>query len=323
MKVPSWEIEDRLFGQNYVSVIGVDEVGRGPLAGPVVAVALRIECEPRSVLPEGVRDSKQLTAKARERIFEEVEKRRLPYGLGCVSADRIDEINILNGTKAAMREAIGKVAQQNSVCLIDGNQKVDKLQWPQIAIPQADERCFSVAAASVIAKVIRDRMMAKYSLQYPGYGFDRHVGYGTVQHREAIVKLGPCPIHRRSFLKKLMSNREKGAAGEDEAVQYLVRNGYQVLERNVRFRIGEIDVVAKKKGRLHFVEVRSGHGVPHEELCASVGTEKQRRMVALARFYLERQKIQSEEVNVSFDLITVSVGSAGHDLRFYENMIVG
>ena len=200
--MPTLEIEQLLWQNGYRFIAGIDEAGRGPLAGPVVAAA--VVFEPGKLI-EGVRDSKQLSEKKREALYQVIVNECLAYGIGIVSPEEIDRINIRNATFKAMRKALGAMKQVPDFLLIDGEELPDSL-YPQEAIVGGDDKSFTIAAASILAKVTRDRLMREYHLQYPQYHFDRHKGYGTQLHREMILKYGPSPIHRKSFLKKLLGS---------------------------------------------------------------------------------------------------------------------
>ena len=207
MKIP----EARLHEAGYRFIAGVDEVGRGPLAGPVVTVAV--------VLPEdfdvlGVDDSKKLSEKRREELFDIITERAIAYGIGICDHKVIDEINILQATKKAMKQAIaeceGRLAEKQSgetdrasidYVLFDAV-TIEDLDKPQEAIIKGDAKVLAIAAASIIAKVTRDRMMVEYATQYPWYAFEKNKGYGTAAHYEGLKSHGPCPIHRMTFLKK-------------------------------------------------------------------------------------------------------------------------
>ncbi len=199
----SFEFEQALWQQGVLRVAGVDEAGRGPLAGPVVAAAAILP--PRwaaAGLPAelaGLNDSKQLTASRREQFFEfltacgEVE-----LGIAQADAARIDDLNILRATHCAMNDALARLCPLPSHALVDGR-PVRTLCVPQTALVKGDARSFSIAAASVLAKVTRDRLMLDCHARYPQYGFDAHKGYGTARHLAAIAKFGPCPLHRQTF----------------------------------------------------------------------------------------------------------------------------
>lgn len=198
----SFEYEKKLLDSGFTRICGLDEVGRGPLAGPVVASAVIINPRLYKDLSKfkGVNDSKKMSVKSREKWYEILTKcADIKWGIGIVSEKIIDKINILEATKVAMLEAIGKLGTASDFLLIDGNFTLEIPQLNQKAIPQGDTKSISIAAASIIAKVTRDRMMKKFHEDYPEYGFDKHKGYGTRFHCDAIKKFGPCVIHRRSF----------------------------------------------------------------------------------------------------------------------------
>jgi ribonuclease HII len=181
--------------QGYLRIAGIDEAGRGPLAGPVVAAAVILP--DRFDLP-GLNDSKQLSERQRERLFPLIRAQALAVGLGIVDADEIDRINILQATLQAMLLAVGRLRVGADYLLIDGITPLPT-QLPQRTLKQGDSRSLSIAAASVIAKVVRDRMMVGYDRRHPGYGLAGHKGYGSAAHLAAIARLGPSPLHRRTF----------------------------------------------------------------------------------------------------------------------------
>ncbi|ETW96001.1 MAG: ribonuclease HII [Candidatus Entotheonella factor] len=192
--------------EGYARVAGVDEAGRGPLAGPVVAAAVVL---PDDGAVEGLQDSKRLTARQRERVYAAILRDALDYGIGMVSNTEIDRLNILQATREAMRRALAELQQRPDLALIDGNQKIDS-GVTERTIVRGDARCASVAAASVVAKVSRDRLMTAYAARFPGYGFEQHKGYPTRAHYERLRVLGPCAIHRLSF-RGVAVPRESGA----------------------------------------------------------------------------------------------------------------
>lgn len=178
-------------------VAGVDEAGRGPLAGPVVAAAVIL---PENMFIEGLNDSKKLTAKRREELFDVIKEKALSYGIGIVDEKCIDEINILNAARKAMGIAVNSLKPKPDLVLIDAERLVD-VNINQLSIVRGDTLSVSIAAASIIAKVTRDRMICRLDKDYPQYGFAKHKGYGTKEHIDAIKKYGICPIHRISFTK--------------------------------------------------------------------------------------------------------------------------
>jgi ribonuclease HII len=197
-----FELEEDLYAQERAAwarglhLAGVDEAGRGPLAGPVVAAAVILD--PASTI-EGLRDSKLLTPRERRRLAREIRTRALAWGLGRAGPRRIDAVNILEATWLAMRAALARLSVPPGLVLVDGHLRIPRLAWPQRAIVAGDRRCASVAAASILAKVARDAAMVRADRRYPGYDFRRHKGYATAAHVEVLARLGPCPLHRRSF----------------------------------------------------------------------------------------------------------------------------
>lgn len=185
---------------NYSAICGIDEAGRGPLAGPVVAgaVILPMDCE---ILY--LNDSKKLSAARREELYEEIQEKALASAIGIVSNERIDEINILQATYEAMRQAVGKLELSPDLLLVDAVH-IPELPQKQVGIVKGDAKSVSIAAASIIAKVSRDRMMLQLDQIYPEYGFAQHKGYGSQAHIAAIREYGPCPIHRQTFIQKFI-----------------------------------------------------------------------------------------------------------------------
>ncbi len=194
-----WEIENSLYSNGYKMICGVDEAGRGPLAGPVCAAAVIL---PKGLEIPGLNDSKKLTDKKRRELFPIIKEQAIAYGIGIATHTEIDEINILQATYLAMQRAIDQLEGKADFALIDGNRAKD-FGIPTRTVIKGDSLSASIAAASVLAKVTRDDMMLELAKEYPQYGFEVHKGYGTKAHYEALAKLGPSPIHRMSFLKKL------------------------------------------------------------------------------------------------------------------------
>lgn len=194
-----WSKEIKLQKAGYIRVAGVDEVGRGPLAGPVVAAAVVLppanECQQHfSVL----RESKQVSERRREELYDIIQATAVAVGIGMADVKYIDKYNILQATRAAMQQAVNNLEIDIDYVLVDAV-NLPGLKYPMEAIIHGDEQCACIAAASIIAKVFRDRLMVKWDQKYPGYGFVRNKGYGTPEHLAALTKLGPCPLHRLSF----------------------------------------------------------------------------------------------------------------------------
>ena len=198
-----WEIEDGLYSQGILSICGVDEAGRGPLAGPVCAAAVIL---PAHLEIPGLNDSKKLTDKKRRELFPIIKEQAIAYGIGLASHEEIDEINILQATFLAMQRAIDQLEGKAEFALIDGNREKD-FGLPVMTVVKGDSRSANIAAASILAKVTRDDILEEQAKLYPQYGFEIHKGYGTKAHYEALRTYGPSPIHRMTFLKKFYGEK--------------------------------------------------------------------------------------------------------------------
>lgn len=199
-----YSIENEYREKGFNVICGVDEAGRGPLAGPVYAAAVIL---PSDCVIEGLNDSKKLTEKKREALFDEIKEKALAYGIASADEKEIDEINILNATFLAMKRAIASLSVRPDLALIDGNQK-PHTDIEEVTVIKGDAKSMSIAAASVLAKVSRDRFMLEMAEKYPQYEFARHKGYGTKLHYEKIAQYGVCDIHRRTFLKKILGEQK-------------------------------------------------------------------------------------------------------------------
>ena len=195
------QYERKFSAQGYKNIVGVDEVGRGPLAGPVVCAAVIMPLDDPSII-EGIDDSKKLSEKKREELAEKIRQTALAYTIVETDEKTIDEINILEATKRGMKKAVESLALSPDIVLTDGNMTLD-IPYPQESIVKGDALSYSIGAASIIAKVYRDHMMEEYAKTYPEYDFASNKGYGTAAHIKAIKEYGLCPIHRRTFTKKL------------------------------------------------------------------------------------------------------------------------
>jgi ribonuclease HII len=197
---PTVILETRLWAEGHRTVAGLDEAGRGAWAGPVVAAAVILPANDPALLQRlaGVRDSKTLTALQRERLFETIQAHAVAWGVGAVPPDGIDHLGIVPATRQAMALAVRALSPPASYLLID-HLALPNISLPQYSLPKGDNRVLSIAAASIVAKVSRDRLMVELEAQYPDYGFAQHKGYGTPQHRAALAQLGPSRIHRMSF----------------------------------------------------------------------------------------------------------------------------
>ena len=202
-EVNLWEIEKTWADRGFHAICGIDEAGRGPLAGPVCAAAVIL---PEGLEIPGLNDSKKLTDKKRRELFPIIEGQALAYGIGWASQEEIDDINILQATFLAMSRAVEQLNIRPDLALVDGN-RAPTLDLPVETVVKGDSLSSSIAAASVLAKVSRDDVMLRMAEEYPGYGFEVHKGYGTKAHYEALRTFGPSPIHRRTFLKKFYGEK--------------------------------------------------------------------------------------------------------------------
>ncbi len=193
--------EKEALSLGYTNICGVDEAGRGPLAGPVCAAAVIL---PRNHIIEGVNDSKKLSEKKREMLFDVIKTQALSYSIAFATVEEIENLNILEATMLAMKRAVKGLNITPDFVMVDGN-KCPEIDIKCESIVKGDANSMSIAAASILAKVSRDRLCYEYAEQYPQYSFDKHKGYGTKLHIEMIKKYGPCPIHRKSFLNKILS----------------------------------------------------------------------------------------------------------------------
>lgn len=195
------QYENDLRNKGYKYICGIDEAGRGPLAGPVVVASVIM---PANSIIEGVNDSKKVSEKKREKLYEEITKEAISYGVAIIDQNEIDRINILNATKHGLTTSIKELKVKPDIILVDALTKIDTCGIPYNSIIKGDAKSYSIAAASIIAKVTRDRIMRQWDEVYPQYGFAKHKGYGTAAHIAAIKENGICPLHRLSFVKKFI-----------------------------------------------------------------------------------------------------------------------
>jgi len=309
---PTQDYERNLWEQGINYVAGIDEAGRGPLAGPVIAAAVVFD-KSSEIIP-GIRDSKQITPKKREQLYAEIMQKTIAVGVGIVDSEEIDRINILRATHKAMRMAIGHLKIKVQYILVDGRPLPDRI-YPQTAIVGGDRKCYSIASASIIAKVYRDRLMREYDDVFPRYGFAKHKGYGTRKHLEEISKFKPCPIHRMSFrgvtehivdINKFENTRWLGKHGEDLAALYLFRHGYHIIQRNFHLgAYGEIDIIARKDDSLCFVEVKTQRRPKFGPPENWVDDRKIRQIGLIADGYLSQNPV--EDLNCRFDVVAVNL----------------
>ena len=312
--------ERGLWEAGYDLVAGIDEVGRGPLAGPVVAAAVIL---PKECKIEGVNDSKKLSAKKREELYDIILEKAVSYGIGIVSNERIDEINILQATYEAMREALSQLKPKADYILADAV-TIPMVSTPQRGIIKGDAKSMSIGAASIVAKVYRDRLMEAYDEVYPGYGFASNKGYGAAEHIEGLKKQGPTPIHRKTFLKNLLPQEgdtatDKGHRGEALAAKQMEKMGYEILERNFYALKAEIDIIAKKDNTIVFTEVKYRQseemGTPGE----AVGYQKQQNIIRAAKVYMAQNCLMEEGYDFRFDVAEVLTQDGKTYFRYTED----
>ena len=194
-------IETELYKKGFEHICGIDEAGRGPLAGPVVVAGVIM---PKDSMIEGINDSKKVSEKKREKLYDIILEEAISYSVAIIGQDVIDDINILNATKQGVTKVVEELDVKPNLILVDALTHINTKGIPYDSIIKGDAKCYNIAAASIIAKVTRDRIMRQWDEIYPQYGFINHKGYGTVKHIEALKEYGPCPIHRRSFIKNFI-----------------------------------------------------------------------------------------------------------------------
>ena len=312
--------ERGLWEAGYDLVAGIDEVGRGPLAGPVVAAAVIL---PKECKIEGVNDSKKLSAKKREELYDIILEKAVSYGIGVVSNERIDEINILQATYEAMREALSQLKPKAEYILADAV-TIPMVSTPQRGIIKGDAKSMSIGAASIVAKVYRDRMMEAYEEVYPGYGFASNKGYGAAEHIEGIRKQGITPIHRKTFVKNFLPQdgdtaADKGHRGEVLAAKQMEKMGYEILERNFHALKGEIDIIAKKDNVIVFTEVKYRKNEEMGTPAEAVNHWKQQHIIRAAKAYIAQKCLMEMGYDFRFDVAEVLTSEGKTYFRYTED----
>lgn len=303
-------------------IVGIDEVGRGPWAGPMVFGAVVLG----GAIIEGLTDSKKLTKKRREILDSEIREKALAYGLGWVSNEELDEVGMSRACELACRRALEQITVPYSEIIIDGTVNFLKNtgKGPYVTtMKQADLFVPSVSAASILAKVARDRFMEEQDTLFPEYGFKSHVGYGTKQHQEALHSFGVTSLHRKSFapIAKVLgtvshtefkaksikvTTRAIGNVSEDVAAQYLVQQKFRVIERNWRTKACEIDIVAEKDGVWYFVEVKHRRTDYQGGGLAAITAKKLKQMKLAARMYTHFHQLVDVEMRTA---VLVTIGA--------------
>lgn len=327
--MPAEELSLQAFDQEFRSthsqIVGVDEAGRGPLAGPVTAGAVIFD---KDVDFHLIRDSKKLSEKQREEAYEWIIIHAKAWSVYSLGVQAINKTNILKAAMDAMVKAIEKLNLPQAYILIDGNRVPEELKGRGEAIVSGDSHSFSIAAASILAKVTRDRIMRRWAEIYPEYKFEKHKGYGTGDHIRAIHEYLPTPIHRRYFapvksfqFPSSISTQALGRWGENWAIYYLILKGYFFIERNYHGgNKGEIDIIMKKGELFVMVEVKTSFTEDEFQAAERVTNEKIEKMTEAADHYFYQLKM--EEYDLRFDAVTVT-GRDWHapHIEHYEDII--
>ena len=326
--VPDTEFEGQYHRQGYSRVAGLDEVGRGCLAGPVTAGAVILSQDPHASLTEVVRDSKQLTARQREEAYEIIIRSALAYSTGWTSPAEIDRIGIVPSTRRAMRRALSRLSLDADSLLIDAV-SLRNINLPQKSIIRGDSKSLSIAAASIVAKVERDRMMEELCEEYPHYGFESHKGYGTKRHIEAIRRLGPCAEHRMSFrplsqvsTRRVESSRTAvGRSAESFAASALEDMDMTIISRNFATRFGEIDLVARAGDSLVFVEVRARRSTAFVTPAETVMGKKSRRLIVACQQFIQDSDLQWADWRIDVASVELDQWERPLAVEFIESAI--
>ena len=304
-------------------IAGVDEAGRGPLAGPVVAAAVIL---PDNHKIEGLADSKKLTPKKREKLFDEI-KAVSQVGIGIVSHKTIDQINILQGTFKAMRKALGRLSKKPEKALIDGFSLPEQVIKNE-GIIGGDSKIESISAASIMAKVTRDQIMKNMDPIFPEFGFAQHKGYGTKQHMEALKKFKSTPIHRKTFrpvkenmpnMHWLKSSKLIGKLGEQLVALKYLNDGFQIVKMNhICSHYGEINIIAEKNDQLTFIEVKTATKDQKTGLDLKLDQSKLQKLKSAIHYYLSEL---GEEKDVRLDVSSVIIGK-NPIIKSYQGVIL-
>ncbi len=307
---------DKVLRQDYPLLCGIDEAGRGPLAGDVFAAAVIFD---EDVVIEGINDSKKLSEKKREKLYDEIIAKAKYWCVARGSIEEIEKINILQADMLAMQRAVAGLGVLPDMAIVDGNY-IPKLPCKTEFVVKGDALSQSIAAASILAKVSRDRYMLEVAKQYPEYKFEKHKGYGTKLHYEMIDEYGESPVHRHSFLKKYYEKKaahEKGIIGEKCVAKYLEHHNLEILQRNWKVKGGEIDIIAKASDNtIIFVEVKTREQgsltTPEEAITA----KKKRCIIKAAEQYMQ----DKDGLNGRFDVACViTQGEKVIELKYYPN----
>ncbi len=325
-RIPDFELETTLHERGFRCVAGLDEVGRGCLAGPVAAGAVVFSPNPADELFDLVRDSKRLNATQRENAYGTIAETALSYSVGWTSAAEIDRIGIAPSVRRAMRRALAKLDPQATHLLIDAI-ALPSSGLPQKSIIRGDSKSLSIAAASIMAKVERDRYMTSLAERHhPSYGFESHKGYGTKRHLDALIEFGPCHAHRMSFAPVKREARRLQPLGsiaigrwaESFAAAALEERGMRIVDRNFRTRFGEVDLIAADRESLRFVEVRARKPSPFGAPAETVSRDKARRIIAASEEYLQQEGSIWSDWRIDVAAVELDEWSRPTDVEFIE-----
>lgn len=304
-------------------IAGVDEAGRGPLAGPVVAAAVIL---PENHRIEGLADSKKLSEKIREKLFDKINTQALSVGVGIVDRDEIDRTNILKATHKAMFKALGSLKPQPVKALIDGYALPNQI-IPNEGIIHGDDLIDSIKAASIIAKVVRDRIMKQYDIIFPAYGFAQHKGYGTKKHIEQLIEQKATPIHRQTFnpvpehlptIQWLKKNKKVGYFGERLAALDLYKKGYKIISLNHHCApYGEIDIVVEKANEIIFVEVKTAASKTMGNVENQVNASKIKKLTNAINKYLMDNDVKKD---IRLDVYAITIKKNGPRMKHFKGI---
>ena len=292
--------ENSLHEEGIEFIAGIDEVGRGPLCGPVVSAAVIMKKNSNLLY---INDSKKLSLKKREELAEAIRREAIAVGIGVIDNETIDKINILEAAKLSMIKAVEDLKVKPNMLLIDAITLDTDI--PQKSIIKGDANIYSIAAASIVAKVYRDKMMEKYDELYPGYNLKSNKGYGTFEHCEAIRKNGLSPIHRKTFVSSIVgiTTTDKGRKYEEVVCNFLKKKGYTILEKNFTSKYGEIDIIASYNNIIAFVEVKGRQNENYSSPKEAVTEKKQKKIILTAKKYLVDTK-QTDSL-CRFDVVEI------------------
>ena len=325
---PDFEFEGEFHQQGLASVAGLDEVGRGCLAGPVAAGAVVLPHSPDTELFEVVRDSKRLSAKRREVAYEVIIRSAASHAVGWATPAEIDDIGIAPATRCAMRRALAKLRPAPDALLIDAV-SLPSVDLPQKAIIRGDSKSLSIAAASIVGKVERDRLMSNLVETFPEYGFERHKGYGTRLHLDAIRRIGPTRIHRMSFRPMRDSGRDVesptasdvGRDAESLAALALQERGMRLVARNIRSRFGEVDLAALSGDTLVFVEVKALRSTKFATPAETVSAAKSRRLVLTCEQFLQDTSLAWRDWRIDVAEVRLDRWRRPYGVSFVESAV--